>query len=83
MAALLRLRDFQTFDGWNALDVSHLNGAPFPCLEDLANALLSKLIPGGDALKIPSQYEIELNEPPLQIGPVVAVESRHRSRETD
>ena len=83
MGTLLRLGDFQTFEGRDALDVSDLNGSPFPCLKDLANALLSKPIPGGNAFKAPSQYEIELNELPLQIGPVVALESRHRSRETD
>ena len=65
------------------LNVSHLHCAPFPCRQDLPDALVNEAMPAGDAFTIPPKYEIELNQLPLQIRPVMFLKSRHLTWETD
>lgn len=79
----LRRRNNELLRGWNVLDESHLHGAPLPGCQDLANALTNETVPGRDGLAVPSQDEVELNQPPLQIRPVVFFKGRYRGWETD
>jgi len=64
-------------DGRDLLEVSYLNGAAFPCRQNLLHALAKKTVPLGDLLAVPSEEEIQLDRLALYIGPVMLGEGRY------
>jgi len=67
----------------DVLDIPGLDRAPFPGLQDLGYSLVGQTVPDRDGFIAPAQHEIQLDNPPLQIGPVVTFEGWHGAGKSD
>ena len=65
------------------LDIAGLDSATFPGFQDLRHSLVHEPVPDGDGFTTPPEHKVQLDNPPLQIGPVVPFERGHRAWEAN